>query len=152
MEIAYNINEIDQVAQQLIKNFSNKTILFIGEMGTGKTTLIKALVKTLGSNDDVSSPTFSIVNEYQSPDAFIYHFDMYRIEDETEALNFGFEDYFVSNNNWIFIEWPQNVASLLPENVDLVSIYLTNNHSRTLKLTQNINLTEHIAMKAQNLT
>ena len=87
------------------------------DMGVGKTTLIKAMVKALGSTDDVTSPTFSIVNEYESLKGKIFHFDMYRIEDEMEALNFGFEDYLNSDTNWLFIEWPENVSNLLPEDV-----------------------------------
>jgi tRNA threonylcarbamoyladenosine biosynthesis protein TsaE len=100
------------------------------------------MVHGLGSTDDVTSPTFSIVNEYTSPNGSIFHFDMYRIEDEMEALNFGFEDYLNSENNWLFIEWPQNVKSLLPEDVSEIKILEKNKTSRTLKLSQNELLTQ----------
>ena len=151
MKITYKIEELEDVAKQLIENFTCKTILFEGEMGTGKTTLIKALVKQLGSKDEVSSPTFSIVNEYKIMNSNIYHFDMYRIENEIDALNFGFDDY-LNSNSWIFIEWPKIITNLIVENVDFISISLEKNTSRTLKLSQNINLTEQKPMSTENLT
>jgi tRNA threonylcarbamoyladenosine biosynthesis protein TsaE len=140
--INYTINDLESVATALLKQINSRTVLFYGNMGTGKTTLIKAMVHGLGSTDDVTSPTFSIVNEYTSPNGSIFHFDMYRIEDEMEALNFGFEDYLNSENNWLFIEWPQNVKSLLPEDVSEIKILEKNKTSRTLKLSQNELLTE----------
>ncbi|MBR9846783.1 MAG: tRNA (adenosine(37)-N6)-threonylcarbamoyltransferase complex ATPase subunit type 1 TsaE [Algicola sp.] len=143
MEISYNINELESVATQLLEQINSKTVLFHGGMGVGKTTLIKAMVKALGSSDDVTSPTFSIVNEYESSNGFkIFHFDMYRIADEMEALNFGFEDYLNSDKNWLFIEWPENVSSLLPEEVSEITITEHNKTSRTLKLSQNEILTQ----------
>jgi tRNA threonylcarbamoyladenosine biosynthesis protein TsaE len=151
LKITYQIEELDQVAKQLVENFTSKIILFEGEMGTGKTTLIKALAKHLGSLDDVSSPTFSIVNEYKTLNSNIYHFDMYRIESEVDALNFGFDDY-LNSDSWIFIEWPNIISNLLEENVDFISISLEKNTSRTLKLSQNINLTEQKPMSTENLT
>ena len=143
MEISYNINELELVATQLLEQINSKIVLFHGGMGVGKTTLIKAMVKALGSSDDVTSPTFSIVNEYESSNGFkIFHFDMYRIEDEMEALNFGFEDYLNSDKNWLFIEWPEHVSSLLPEDVSEITITEHTKTSRTLKLSQNEILTQ----------
>ncbi|MCB0382257.1 MAG: tRNA (adenosine(37)-N6)-threonylcarbamoyltransferase complex ATPase subunit type 1 TsaE, partial [Psychroserpens sp.] len=110
MEINYNINELASVATELLDNLNCKIVLFHGEMGVGKTTLIKAMVKALGSEDEVTSPTYSIVNEYESSSGPIFHFDLYRISDEMEALNFGFEDYLNSDKNWLFIEWPEHVS------------------------------------------
>lgn len=151
MEITYTIKDLESVATALLNQINSRTVLFYGTMGTGKTTLIKALVHGLGSTDDVTSPTFSIVNEYTSPNGSIFHFDMYRIEDEMEALNFGFEDYLNSENNWLFIEWPQNVTNLLPEDVSEIQILEKNKTSRTLKLSQNELLTQKPAYEHCNM-
>ena len=118
---------------QLIQNAKTKTLLIYGEMGVGKTTLIKQIVKSLGSHDEVTSPTFSIVNEYHSENDVIYHFDFYRIDDIEEAYNFGAEEYLYSNN-WCIIEWPDRVESILPKLVDKVNLVLNPDNTRTLKL------------------
>ncbi|WP_322969638.1 tRNA (adenosine(37)-N6)-threonylcarbamoyltransferase complex ATPase subunit type 1 TsaE [Faecalibacter sp. LW9] len=96
----YQINGLDQipeVAGEILKQLEYKLICFEGEMGAGKTTFIKEFVKLLGTDDDISSPTFSIVNEYDTEKGKVYHFDFYRLNDEEEALDFGIEDYFYSN-------------------------------------------------------
>ena len=147
MEWNYQLNAIDTVAKELLKALTTRTLIFKGDLGAGKTTLIKALVKAMGSDDDVTSPTFSIVNEYESPKGKLYHFDMYRIEDEMEALNFGFEDYVDDDNVWLFIEWPDRVESLLPEAVSEISIHIEENNSRSLKLSQNELLTQKPTME-----
>jgi tRNA threonylcarbamoyladenosine biosynthesis protein TsaE len=105
-------------------------------MGVGKTTLIKEIAKQLGYKDIVSSPTYSLVNEYEGMDQKIYHFDFYRIKDETEALDMGLEDYLYTNN-WNLIEWPEKIKNLLPKNAD--QLYILNNQdgTRTLKLNAN---------------
>ena len=146
LEITYHIDELETVAQQILEHASSKTLLFYGDMGVGKTTLIKSLVKTLGSSDDVSSPTFSIVNEYAAVKSLIYHFDLYRISDEEEALNFGFEDY-LNTSNWVFIEWPENAMNLMPEDANSIEISHINKTSRSLKLSQNRTLTQINAME-----
>ncbi|WP_298757722.1 tRNA (adenosine(37)-N6)-threonylcarbamoyltransferase complex ATPase subunit type 1 TsaE [uncultured Psychroserpens sp.] len=146
LEITYQIEDINAVARQILEQCSSKTILFYGDMGVGKTTLIKALVKAIGSEDEVSSPTFSIVNEYAAKGCSIYHFDLYRINDEEEALNFGFEDYFYTQN-WVLIEWPENAKNLLPEDVNSIEITHKNKTSRSLKLSQNTTLTQKNAME-----
>ncbi len=117
----YTEAEISKVAQSIIKNTTSKTLCFYGEMGAGKTTLIKALVTLLGSTDSANSPTFGIVNEYEKHDNSLlgYHFDFYRIDDESEILDLGFDDY-LNKNCWVFIEWPEKIPSLLPiEKVDI---------------------------------
>ncbi|RIA09795.1 tRNA threonylcarbamoyladenosine biosynthesis protein TsaE [Flavobacteriaceae bacterium MAR_2010_72] len=149
MKRTFAISEIDSVAQELIEQFETKTIAFKAGMGVGKTTLIKALVKALGSEDVVTSPTFSIVNEYHLSSGKIFHFDFYRIKNEEEALNFGIEDYFQSNH-WIFMEWYENIPNLLPENYDQVTINLDKNEFRTLKLNNNLTTTQKNAMEQQN--
>lgn len=152
MEIDYNIHELESVATQLLEQINSKIVLLHGDMGVGKTTLIKAMVKALDSSDDVTSPTFSIVNEYEAMNGVkIFHFDMYRIEDEMEALNFGFEDYLNSEKNWLFIEWPDNVANLLPDDVSEITIKENNKTSRTLKLSQNELLTQKPAYERCNM-
>ena len=149
MELTYKITDIDFVAEELLKHVSSKTIVFKADMGVGKTTLIKALVKALGSIDVVTSPTFSIVNEYSLINDKIYHFDFYRIKNEEEALNFGIEDYLYTES-WIFMEWFENIPNLLPKNYNLVHIKLNKNNSRTLKLSQNLIINKQNAMEQQN--
>ncbi|OUS02971.1 tRNA (adenosine(37)-N6)-threonylcarbamoyltransferase complex ATPase subunit type 1 TsaE [Flavobacteriales bacterium 33_180_T64] len=150
MEITYQIEDIASVARQILERVSSKTLLFYGDMGVGKTTLIKSLVKAIGSHDDVSSPTFSIVNEYATKAASIYHFDLYRIQDEEEALNFGFEDYLYTSN-WVFIEWPENAKNLLPEDANSIEIFHKNTTSRSLKLSQNTILTQENAIEQHKI-
>lgn len=133
MEIIYTLENIDNIANQLIDRVSTKTLLLYGDMGVGKTTLIKALVKAIGSKDDVSSPTFSIVNEYKAKGHLIFHFDLYRVKNIEEAYNFGIEDYLFSDN-WSIIEWPEVVLDILPEHYDRIYLTLNPDSSRTLKL------------------
>ena len=133
MTIDFEIEQLDKAANQLLKLVNSKIILFYGEMGVGKTTLISALVKQLGGNAEVSSPTFSIVNEYLVDNDKVYHFDFYRIEDEYEALDIGVEDYFDSGH-WIFIEWPDKIKEILPLNAEISYIKLNDNGSRSLIL------------------
>ena len=115
MEKTYSLSEIETVATNLLPYLTNKVILVNGDMGAGKTTMIKALCKALKSPDVVSSPTFSLINEYRtSNDQPLYHFDCYRIENEEEAYDFGAEEYLHSGH-LCFIEWSENIASLLPE-------------------------------------
>ena len=121
MEKTFNkvtLPELENVAGELIKLLgSSKIILFYGHMGAGKTTFIKVLCKALGIVGDTSSPTFSIVNEYVTQkEETIYHFDFYRLKSEMEAYDLGYEDYLYSENICL-IEWPEKIASLLPENV-----------------------------------
>ena len=141
LELDYQIEEIETVAKQVLDHISSKTILFFGEMGAGKTTLIKSLVKLLGSDDDVNSPTFSIVNDYRIKNGSIYHFDLYRINDEEEVLNFGFEDYLYTPN-WVFIEWPQIAQNLISEDINTIEISHKNKISRSLKLSQKLNINQ----------
>jgi len=125
----YTLKQLPKIAQQIIDASSNKTLLFYGSMGVGKTTLIKEIVHQLGVEDNVSSPTFSLVNEYQTRQGdIVYHFDFYRINNEEEALDIGIEDYFY-NNNWCLIEWPEKVKNLLPLNA--VEIHLSLNKDET---------------------
>ncbi|VVV02109.1 tRNA threonylcarbamoyladenosine biosynthesis protein TsaE [Mesonia oceanica] len=145
MEITYNIEELPKIAQKIIEVSSSKTLLFYGEMGAGKTTLIKELVKQLGSSDRVSSPTFSLVNEYLINNSYIYHFDFHRINHEEEAYDIGFEEY-LDNNNWIFIEWPEKIKNLLPQNKTTISIIKKSDKTRKISIStqkQNVKTKTH---------
>ncbi|WP_416944042.1 tRNA (adenosine(37)-N6)-threonylcarbamoyltransferase complex ATPase subunit type 1 TsaE [Xanthomarina gelatinilytica] len=133
MNVDYRMDELQTVANQLLKNLKSKTILLYGNMGVGKTTLIKALVKALGSMDDVSSPTYSIVNEYGLKDDKIYHFDLYRIKDLDEAYNFGLEDY-LNSTHWLIIEWPELIEDIITDVFDCVTLTMNDNHTRNLNL------------------
>ena len=135
MKIHYGLDEVEQVAKQLIENTKSKTLLFYGDMGVGKTTLIKTIIKLLGSEDEVSSPTVSIVNEYKLNDEKIFHFDLYRINDIEEAYNFGIEDY-LDSEYWKLIEWPEKIESILYEDFDRIEIVLDAKNKRILSLNQ----------------
>ncbi len=128
-----SLSEIDIVANKFIKNMGSRNVYaFYGEMGVGKTTFIKAICKALGVVETVTSPTFSIVNEYEKSDGqSIYHFDFYRIKNIEEAYDFGYEDYFYSGH-LCFIEWPELVEPLLPASVVNVQIVIEDNEQRTI--------------------
>lgn len=132
------LDDLPEVAKSIIDFGKNVDVwLFIGEMGAGKTTLIKTLCESMQVLDQVSSPTFSIVNEYlTAKDETIYHFDFYRLEDAEEAVAIGAEDYFFSGNLCL-IEWPQIIANLLPDEYMLVHIEETENGVRSIKLKNN---------------
>jgi len=135
MDKVYKISQLPQIASEIIDLAKNKrNVLFYAEMGAGKTTLIKEIIKQLGVTDNVSSPTFSLVNEYISDKKeTIYHFDFYRIEIEEEALDIGVEDYFYKDA-WCFIEWPQNIDSYLPENTMIINIEVIDEETRLIKI------------------
>ena len=119
MEIRFtDIDELVQVSQQLLQACGEKRVLaFYGEMGAGKTTLIKTICKILGVTGTTSSPTFSLVNEYQTATGeTLYHFDFYRLKKSAEAFDIGFSEY-TSSGNWCFIEWPEMIEDLLPDDV-----------------------------------
>lgn len=130
-----NILELPQAASQIIKSFNNKNIIaFWGGMGVGKTTLIKEIAKQLGVQKNVTSPTFALVNEYLCENnQIIYHFDLYRINKVSELYDFGYEDYFYSNN-YCFIEWPEIAEHLLPANYLKVEIFDIGNGTRKIKV------------------
>ena len=134
MEITFSLDEIDYVAQKIISENPKKVILFHGDMGVGKTTLIKTLAKQLGVSEATSSPTFSLVNEYQTINSqLVYHFDFYRLNKEMEALDMGVEEYLYSGN-WCFIEWAEKIPNLIPEEHSVITIQLLPDGRRSLKL------------------
>ncbi len=134
MKIHYHLNDLPQIAANILAHSKSKIITFNGAMGAGKTTLIKELVKNLGINDVTSSPTFSLVNQYQSnQNTLVYHFDFYRINQETEAMDMGIEEY-LDSGAWCFIEWPEKVKNLLPLKIVEINIEITNNQERTIEI------------------
>lgn len=118
-----NLSELPALAKQMLKSFGNqKVIAFYGEMGAGKTTVIKALCEELGVTDTVNSPTFSIVNEYRGAGGQkIYHFDFYRLKSPMEAYDLGYEEYLYSKA-YCFIEWPEKLEELMPLEHESVTI------------------------------
>ena len=134
MKRNYSLNEVAEIATWVIEKAAYKSLLFYGEMGVGKTTLIKEIVRQLGSDDVVSSPTFSIVNQYLTTEYSIYHFDFYRIEDESEVYDIGFEDYFADAADWQLMEWPELIPNLLPDEATQVYISLNEDGTRSIEL------------------
>ncbi|MBT8183846.1 MAG: tRNA (adenosine(37)-N6)-threonylcarbamoyltransferase complex ATPase subunit type 1 TsaE [Eudoraea sp.] len=135
MKITYTENELPGIAARILANAPSKTLCFYGEMGAGKTTLIKAMVKELEGADPASSPTFGLVNEYhtQTGELLGYHFDFYRITEETEALDIGFEDYLL-RDIWVFIEWPEKINAFLPEDRTEIHLKILDQQSRSLEI------------------
>lgn len=134
MQLTYQISELSSVAQKLLHKANSKNLLFYGKMGVGKTTLIKELVRQLGVYETVSSPTFSLVNEYRGDDGPVYHFDFYRLNDSSEALDFGVEEYFMQDA-WKMVEWPEKISDLLPNEGMRIDINKNINGSRTINAT-----------------
>lgn len=134
MEIK-DISDIPRAAAWFLDRAGSRRIFaFNGGMGAGKTTLITAVCRLLGVEDDSGSPTFSILNEYRAADGSpVYHFDFYRLESPEEALDIGVEDYFYSGA-FCFIEWPERIGTLLPEEAVEVDITVNPDGSRTLSI------------------
>ncbi|MBK5203258.1 MAG: tRNA (adenosine(37)-N6)-threonylcarbamoyltransferase complex ATPase subunit type 1 TsaE [Prolixibacteraceae bacterium] len=118
-----SLKETNKAAISFLKEFKEERIFaFYGKMGAGKTTFIKALCQTLGSKDNITSPTFAIINEYDTPKSGqIYHFDFYRIKNIEEAMDIGIDDY-LNSGDYCFIEWPEKIEELLPEELIEVNI------------------------------
>lgn len=125
----------EEIAEKILLACPNRRIFAIyGNLGAGKTTLVKALCERLGSMDVVKSPTFAIVNEYEGSTGPIFHFDFYRIESLEEVYDLGFEEYFDSGN-YCFIEWPEMIGNLVPEEAAEIRIQETGPNSRIIELT-----------------
>lgn len=122
IEVKADLLDLTEVAAQIIESSGTKRLIcFEGEMGAGKTTLIKHICKVLGSDDVVTSPTFGIVNEYVGSEGLIYHFDAYRLNDEEEAYDFGIEEY-LDSGDWCLIEWPEKIENLLPSKNEILTV------------------------------
>jgi tRNA threonylcarbamoyladenosine biosynthesis protein TsaE len=143
--IIKDIADLDRAAEEFLPPLAEHRIFaFYGGMGSGKTTFISALCRRMGVTDDIASPTFAIVNEYHVPqtsnspivkwsNSVVYHFDFYRIKSLAEAYDIGIEDYFYSGSP-CFIEWPELIEPLLPEQTVAVHITVNDDQSRTLKI------------------
>lgn len=134
MTIEFTLDEINDTAKKVLEANPEKIILFNGEMGAGKTTFIKSLCKNLGVENPTSSPTFSLVNEYQTTtNQLVYHFDVYRLKNQEEALDMGIDEYLYSGN-WCFIEWAEKIPDLIPENHSIITISILNDGKRVLEM------------------
>ena len=126
-KISHSLDDLEAVASWILDSIKEDVILLKGQMGAGKTTLIKAICKELGVVDEVSSPTYSLVNEYHSANGeIVYHFDLYRINDESEALDMGIDEYLYSGSKCL-IEWPEKISNLLPQDCATVEISVDEN-------------------------
>jgi tRNA threonylcarbamoyladenosine biosynthesis protein TsaE len=124
-----SLDELDKVARAVLESLNGRTVVaFDAPMGAGKTTLISRIAKELGSEDDVTSPTFAIVNQYEG-ERTIYHFDMYRIDRWEEALDFGSEEY-LSSGELCLVEWPEKIEPLLPDDTMVVKIEILSDTAR----------------------
>ena len=131
-EIA-SLSGLRGAAEKLLNHFpDHKVFAIYGKMGAGKTTFIQAICRSLGSVDNVTSPTFAIINEYNSADlSSIFHFDFYRIENIEEAFDLGYEDYIYSGH-YCFIEWPEMIEELLPQDIVVIRIEALEDESRVI--------------------
>lgn len=133
--IANNLTDLRTIAQALLPLIQErKKIAFLGEMGAGKTTFIKVLCEELGVKDITSSPTFAIINHYQSPHGNIYHADLYRLKNSEEAFSIGLLELFEEENTYCFVEWPQVVENYFPETGIWIRISLLDNEKRLLEV------------------
>lgn len=130
-----SLNQLENVAREFITHMNDQTVFaFYGDMGAGKTTFIKAICQLLGVKENITSPTFAIVNEYIAEnDSLIYHFDCYRLKNLKEAYDIGAEEYFYSGH-LCFIEWPEKIENLLPANTVNVRIKVLSNKERQITL------------------
>lgn len=129
-----SLESLPQAAQQFIDAMKGRKVFaFYGKMGAGKTTFIKELCKALGTEDEVNSPTFAIVNEYATPQGPIFHFDFYRIKKEEEVCDLGYEDYVYSGNICL-MEWPELIEDMLPDDTVRVTIVEHEDGTRTLTM------------------
>ena len=134
IELKYSIDELDLVVSDIIiPKFKSNIVCLEGSMGTGKTTFIKSVCSNLNAIGKISSPTFSLINEYKTKNGdLIYHFDFYRVKNKEEALNLGIEEYFYSPNLCL-IEWASKIGALIPENNHKLSLeYIDDRHRKLI--------------------
>ena len=129
----YSLSEINEACKFIFKNSNSKIILFEGDLGTGKTTLIKNLCYELGSADNVSSPTFPILNIYDNKKNKIYHADLYRVKNINDLNEIGFFD-IINTNDWLFVEWPKKIIDLIDKPFSIVNINIEDDNKRKIEL------------------
>tara|TARA_B100001057_G_scaffold64505_1_gene58169 strand:- start:951 stop:1370 length:420 start_codon:yes stop_codon:yes gene_type:complete len=136
MKLEYSLKNISKVSQKIVENIKHKIIVFEGEMGSGKTTLIKSICKKINTRDDVTSPTFSLINEYKSQNSIIYHFDFYRIKNINEAYDFGANEY-IDSGRLCLIEWGFKIKEMLPDQYHVIKIKKVSKNLRELIFLKN---------------
>jgi len=129
----YSLSDINEACKFIFKNSNSKIILFEGDLGTGKTTLIKNLCYELGSVDNVSSPTFPILNIYDNKKNKIYHADLYRVKNINDLNEIGFFD-IINTNDWLFVEWPKKIIDLIDKPFSIVNINIEDDNKRKIEL------------------
>tara|TARA_B100000767_G_scaffold204786_1_gene191616 strand:- start:358 stop:771 length:414 start_codon:yes stop_codon:yes gene_type:complete len=132
LELNYNLEELKQASDYVLKNINSKILLVCGEVGSGKTTLIKEICKQLKVEDTVTSPTYTLINEYNINDGLVIHMDLYRIKNNEEINDLGLFEYF--DNKFIIIEWPEKIMNDLDCNHSVLKIDLTNVNERKINL------------------
>ena len=132
MELNYSLEELKQASDYVLKNINSKILLVCGEVGSGKTTLIKEICKQLKVEDTVTSPTYTLINEYNANDGLVIHMDLYRIENSEDINDLGLFEYF--DNKFIIIEWPEKIMNDLDCNHSVLKIDLTNVNERKINL------------------
>jgi len=135
MEVNFKLEEIKNAAEKLVNTAAgHKVLAFHGEMGAGKTTFIHALCEVMGVTDAISSPTFSIINQYKTAKGeTVYHMDLYRIKDEAEAINAGVEDCLYSGHTCL-VEWPEKTPGIFPDDTLHIAITYVDDNTRKLKI------------------
>ncbi|MEL6676024.1 MAG: tRNA (adenosine(37)-N6)-threonylcarbamoyltransferase complex ATPase subunit type 1 TsaE [Bacteroidota bacterium] len=133
--VSRSLSDNLDISRQILKACKNVRIFaFYGNLGAGKTTLIKGFSEVLGVREPVTSPTFNLIHEYRGAETLIYHFDFYRIKSEAEAYDLGVEEYFYSDS-YSFIEWPERIPTLLPEDAARITLSILDEQSRNIHLT-----------------
>ena len=132
-DFTYKLEDVEAIARQLQPLLKGRVVLLYGELGVGKTTLLKALMRELGVQDQISSPTYALVHEYSTQNGVIFHFDCYRLKTAEEAEMLGFTEY-VDSGSWVFVEWPEKIANLLVEKVNILRLSRNDDNTRTLNL------------------
>ena len=132
MELIYKLSEIEKASNFVLKNVNRDVILITGEVGTGKTTLIKEYCKLIGVEEIVNSPTYTLINEYQNKSGKIVHMDLYRVEDINEINELGLFEYL--ENNIVIIEWPEIILKMIDIKYSLINITFINKKERKLSI------------------
>jgi len=132
LELNYGIEKIKEASDFILKNISGKILLVCGEVGSGKTTLVKEICKQLKVKDQVSSPTYTLINEYSCDDGLVIHMDLYRIENKEEINNLGLFEYL--DNKFIIIEWPELIMNDLDINHSILKIDFIDTDNRKINL------------------